>query len=516
MTKSGGLAMTKSGGPRDDGVGRPRDDGEAGGLRESRPVRNFRAPHASVFGMVSDMNVLRRLVPSLLLVLSASAEAGLRYAATLSERGERLDVAVCAERGLPGGSLRGGEGAFLLSVSGDGDSAPRRRGDRIDFGAVAAGHCLRYAVDVRAAGLADRYRLGWNQGRYAMVSLSSWLWRPTRIPDGSELTLSLPAGWSASLPFSPLDDSGRRYRLSHTPIGWSGSSAFGRFEERHLALPGGRLRVSVLPVAGSDHDQSLHEWVRANAGAMLTGSGRMPLPDAQVLVVPLPGVASPTPWGQVLRGGGSALRLFAGLDASQGTRMADWTLSHELAHLFHPYLGGRGRWLGEGLASYFQNVLRARADMLSAEQAWRKLDSGFERGRRERGGHGRALTEVSAGYRGTMRVYWSGAAYWLEADLALRERHGTSLDAVLAAFARRHLPASERWEPERFVAELAHGNAVPGSDADLFVPLYRRYAGSTEFPDLRETYRRLGLGENVARLRLTDTAPAAAVREARG
>ncbi|PKL99350.1 MAG: hypothetical protein CVV17_09205, partial [Gammaproteobacteria bacterium HGW-Gammaproteobacteria-7] len=186
-----------------------------------------------------------------------------------------------------------------------------------------------------------------------------------------------------------------------------------------------------------------------------------------------------------------------------------WTLSHELAHLFHPYLGDSGRWMSEGLASYYQNVLRARSGILSAERAWSKLDAGFGRGLNERSTRGQRLVDVASGYRGTMRVYWSGAAYWLEADAALREHHGTTLDAVLAEFARRHLPAHTRWQAGQFADEL---DRLAGTR--LFAPLYERYARSTRFPDLSDTYQRLGLGSGVDRLRLRDRAPALAVREA--
>src|SRR5690349_3931578 len=58
----------------------------------------------------------------------------------------------------------------------------------------------------------------------------------------------------------------------------------------------------------------------------------------------------------------------------------DWTAVHELSHLMHPYLGDRGTWLAEGLATYYQNVLRARSGMLTPAQAWDRLYQGFKRG----------------------------------------------------------------------------------------------------------------------------------------
>ena len=53
----------------------------------------------------------------------------------------------------------------------------------------------------------------------------------------------------------------------------------------------------------------------------------------------------------------------------------DWTATHEFSHLLLPYVSRRDRWLSEGLASYYQNVLRARDGRLSETDAWRKLDA---------------------------------------------------------------------------------------------------------------------------------------------
>ncbi|HBK55748.1 MAG TPA: hypothetical protein DDZ76_05600 [Xanthomonadales bacterium] len=462
--------------------------------------------------MVIDMASRIAFWLGLLALLSGEAQAGLDYTLRLHGDGTELAVHLCAPDGLAAGELRSGDRdstRWLLAIDGDGSSRPRRSGERIVHSGLSAGQCLRYRVDLRSAGRGDRYGLGWRDDAYAMQRLSDWFWRPQRIPAGTQASVAFPDGWSASLPWTPSDASGRRYRIPDTPRSWEGFSAFGRFEERRLDYPGGRLRVTLLPTTRPIPTPALLRWLDLNTRAVLTSSGRLPLADAQVLVVPLPGVRSPTPWGQVARGGGSALRLFTGLDASEAERNEDWTLSHELSHLFHPYLGDGGRWLSEGLASYYQNVLRARAGILTPERAWSKLDAGFGRGHDERSTRGQRLSEVSAGYRGTMRVYWSGAAYWLEADAALRERHGQSLDAVLERFAERHLPAYQTWSPERFTAEL---DRLAGTR--LFVPMYQRYAADTRFPDLDDTYRRLGIGTGIQRLRSDPNAPAAAIRDA--
>ncbi len=69
-------------------------------------------------------------------------------------------------------------------------------------------------------------------------------------------------------------------------------------------------------------------------------------------------------------------------------------LVHELSHLLHPVIDGYDRWLSEGIASYYQNVLRARAGLRSAQWSWDALHAGFERGIRSTQ-RGRSLAEVS-------------------------------------------------------------------------------------------------------------------------
>lgn len=214
------------------------------------------------------------------------------------------------------------------------------------------------------------------------------------------------------------------------------------------------------------------------------------------------------PWGQTLREDDVAVLLFVREDATLAQLRDDWTAVHELSHLFHPYLGRSGRWMAEGLASYYQNILRERAGLLDGDDAWRRLDGGFQRGRRARSGV--PLDELRVGRGGgTMRVYWAGAAYWLEADLALRAR-GSSLDAVLAGYSRCCLgDGTQRVEPDAFAAAL-DGIAK----AEVFAPLYRRYAAATTFPPLDDAYRRLGIRTEDGRLRFSRGDAAARLREA--
>ena len=110
---------------------------------------------------------------------------------------------------------------------------------------------------------------------------------------------------------------------------------------------------------------------------------------------------------------------------------------------------------------------------------------------------------------GTMRIYWAGAAYWLDADIALRTRQHTTLDAVLDRYTRCCLDGSADVAPEDFVAAL---DRVAG--VDLFVPLYGRYAADTAFPDVTPLLDALGLTRDGDALQFAQHGAGARLRRA--
>ena len=251
----------------------------------------------------------------------------------------------------------------------------------------------------------------------------------------------------------------------------------------------------------------LHRWISETAGMAKTASGRFPLRDAYVRVQQVGSRdASPVPWGQTRRDDLPGVLLYVRRDAGYAALRSDWTAVHELSHLFHPYLGASGRWLAEGLASYLQNTLRARAGLLPPEEAWERLDAGFRRGATATSGTPLASMERTRG--GTMRVYWAGAAYWLQADLSLR-RMGTTLDAVLDEYSSCCLQGTDPVAPADFIGRL---DRIAGTGE--LSTLYLRYAESRAFPALDSTYQDLGITREGNSLRFSSDARARQLRSA--
>jgi predicted metalloprotease with PDZ domain len=188
----------------------------------------------------------------------------------------------------------------------------------------------------------------------------------------------------------------------------------------------------------------------------------------------------------------------------------DWTATHEFSHLLLPYVSSRDRWLSEGMASYYQNVLRARNGNLTERDAWQKLHNGFQRG--EQGTRDRTLADaVRSGRGATMRIYWTGAALMLMADTRLRALSDgrQSLDTALAGLQECCLQTSHSWRAREVLSQL---DQLTGTS--VFMDLYREHVFDDEFPDVTPTYRELGLEFRFNRVRLVQDAPLVDVREA--
>lgn len=158
---------------------------------------------------------------------------------------------------------------------------------------------------------------------------------------------------------------------------------------------------------------------------------------------------------------------------------ADWTATHEFSHLLLPRISWRQKWISEGFASYYQNVLMARTGQYTPAQAIRMLSEGFARGRGSRP----ELSPNEAAEEGVRqaryKIYWSGAAIALLADIKLRERTSgkESLDTVLGRFQLCCLATRKRWSGIEFFTRLDSLLESP-----VFMPLYRQHANTRGFP----------------------------------
>jgi hypothetical protein len=330
------------------------------------------------------------------------------------------------------------------------------------------------------------------------------------------------SGAATQQPSAALPSTSIRFHIPNTPPDWSAAVAFGHFSEERIALPGGVLRFAVLEGADAAQRAKLRGWIERVSQAVLSAYGRLPLPEVQVVAIPVGqlGVAAragramnpeAVHFGQSIRGEGNALELLVDPSRPAEEFADDWTAVHELSHLMHPYLGDRGAWLAEGLATYYQNVLRARSGMLTPAQAWDRLYEGFKRGAQAQSDE--SLDEVAQNMHRShafQRVYWAGAAFWLTVDRDLRrETHGAmNLETALSRFRDCCLPAYRQWQPEDFVARL---DALARSA--VFGKRYREFSQMRRFPDWEKLYSDLGIRTGGEHLAFDASARDAAIRE---
>jgi len=374
------------------------------------------------------------------------------------------------------------------------------------------GGCVRY----RAQLVANRQTLATEDA--LLTAQSEWLMRPVGAVDHTELHVALPADQQVAIawPLLEASEAARVERAGQDPTG-THSTRF-VLPPLALAMPTdvllGRFTVSaqnvgdtalqVARIAGTlaHSDAQLREHIASAIGMVASVGGAFPAERVLAIVWPAPS-DQPVQFGLTKRGGGASILLFFGDQAPVGSLTSDWVTVHELSHLLHPRVPGADRWLSEGIATYYQEVLRARFGWETPEQAWTRIAQGFQTGRRS--GTGRTLSNEAADMNVTgayTRVYWGGTAFVLAADLQLRAR-GSSLDEAIARCLRDVEHSSTPVEARALVAAF---------DATL-VALADEYAARSEWPDTDLLLFDMGVDYEAGEVRLVD-APNSAVRDA--
>jgi hypothetical protein len=371
---------------------------------------------------------------------------------------------------------------------------PESKYGRIRLPRMPADSCLRWQVALGSAAGSD-WRLSARVEGGFLTDGSLWFWRDTDRR-AIRIAVDLPPGATISTPWQERPGPGKPiFSPAPTPPQWTFRIAIGRFPVQRIEVPGGVLRLSAVGGLDAVQRDRFAEWIAENARSVASVHGRFPVSETQILVVPVGPRDSAVPFGRVVRGGGAGIEFFVDESRSLDDLRADWTAAHELSHLLLPFVASPDRWLSEGLASYYQNVLRARDGRLTEEQAWRNLDDGFERGRSATRAGESLASATRSGRDGIMRVYWSGAAILLEADTRLRALSGgsQSLDTVLAGLSECCLDSTRGWRAKELFEQFDRLTGL-----QVFSPLYRRHVHDADFPDLGRTLDYLGVETETA------------------
>ena len=450
---------------------------------------------------------------TLLLLCPLYAEAGDVLTASFPDNLDEVQVSLCFDGPAPlrlyrhekAGTVSNGPfyQGNLLKVS--------ENGSVLGLPALPENACINWQTNFTVALKRSSYRLIMQTGEDLVMSTSLWFWKGPKSRD-IVVDVNLPQGMSISTPWKEEGKTASkiRFRPDKTSADWESRVALGQFDVNQIDVPGANIRLAVPGNLSASQRVKIRQWIKQTVDPVISVYGYFPQPQPQVLVVRIGARDEAVVTAHVIRGGGLAVVFYIDETRPLQEFMDDWTATHEFSHMLVPYVSSRDRWLSEGLASYYQNVLRARDGRLSETQAWQKLYDGFKRG--ENGTFGGSLAQVTRNGRGsTMRVYWSGAALMLMADMQLRKTSDgrQSLDTALKSLSACCMANGKTWRARELFERL---DELTGTD--ILKGLYQKHVHEHGFPDMRSTWDDLGVNTWNNRVSLSDDAPLKDVRAA--
>lgn len=274
------------------------------------------------------------------------------------------------------------------------------------------------------------------------------------------------------------------------------------------------IRIDLHPPAGSSDPEPWAGWLETALGAVRTVSPDYPVERLVVRLNAADTGGRAVAFGRVRRSAVPALEFYVDPQAGLNALNADWRSYHEAAHLLIPFPGNRDIWFTEGLASYYQYLLQARAGVIGEEQAWTELARGFQRGFDDPAGSDRSLRSLSPRMwrlNAFRRVYWTGAAFFLNVDVRLRTetsgRH--SLDSTLAEFHRCCMDRRSDWDARALIEQFGE-LSVPA----IWRQEYRRVIDAPAEPAIERAFAALGIGFDGREVTLERSRRTAALRSA--
>lgn len=242
-------------------------------------------------------------------------------------------------------------------------------------------------------------------------------------------------------------------------------------------------------------------WVRRSAAALATYFGRYPVQHLYLLIVADDGdgIHSGVTFGY----DGSAIRVHVGRNAGQDAFDKDWILVHEMVHAALPNVPRESLWVQEGEAVYIEPIARAQAGQLDPKEVWRWSLVGMPKGQPGPDDEGLDRTHSWG------RTYWGGAAFWLQAEVEIRQRtHGqTGLQTAFRAINQASGGNTAEWSVDRM---LATGDAATGGHE--LTALYAQAKATPMRVDLAGLFARLGVAMKDDQVIFDDTAPLANLR----
>ena len=203
------------------------------------------------------------------------------------------------------------------------------------------------------------------------------------------------------------------------------------------------LIVSVLFAAHSHalvwhwHDDfseqealKLKRWITEADQGIRTLFGELPY-EPHIHLNRLANSREPVPWANTRKYRNPAANFHVDPSYDLQAFRSDWTGAHELSHLLFPYLGSTSTWFAEGIASYLQYQIMYASGVLTWPETTARMTAGFQRGRVDLRAGTMPIPDISKQrVRAPKRMYWGGAAYFLEVDRRLATEDLRLVDVI--------------------------------------------------------------------------------------
>ena len=270
--------------------------------------------------------------------------------------------------------------------------------------------------------------------------------------------------------------------------------------DTRIEIGGGVIDVTFKDGAPGLDRALVLNWIRTSAQAVTTYFGRFPVSHLDLLVIANDGGSM---GGTTFGYDGSMIRVLVGRGADAAAFKRDWVLVHEMTHLALPMVPRRSLWLQEGNATYVEPIARAQAGQLSVEEVWKWTIDDMPGGQPKPGDGG------LDGTRDHQRIYWGGAAFWLLADVHIRERthNRIGVQTALRAINRQSGGNTADWTLDQV---MAAGDAATGGTE--LADLYTKMGSQTSPVDINALLTQLGVGLRDGEVVFDDSAPLAAIR----
>ncbi len=338
-------------------------------------------------------------------------------------------------------------------------------------------------------------------GRSLLAPASSFLLRPDPERDDVPIHVRFASGGIES----GLRREGDAFVLVSQELRVATYTTFGPVTTRDLDVAGASVRLAILDGARALPPDELARWVADAERGVSDFFERPPSPRTLVVLAPIPGLHGVL-FGKMLPASGPGVVVILGEHAAPPELHDDWILVHELFHAGTPSFVDEGKWYDEGLATYYEPLIRARLGWYREADLWREFLRNMPRGLAAMTRRG---LEHPAEFSDT---YWGGGLFCLLADVEARRVSGgrLGLENGLRNVLGHGGDASQVWPLARAleVADAALG-------APVLVPLAAAHANAGAPLDLPALFRELGVSFDASgNVNLDDTAPLAPVRHA--